>query len=191
MFSIDSLIYELKLDWNMEEYRLGVKCKEMFKNGDIRDCSVIFMSLMSIVSFNLLSFFFVLDFSFLLSFGEMVFFVVNSDFSYFVVFSMFYKIDVSSLGGYFLGKSECGNFIIEVEVYFELEDEDKIGIIVLKLKIKKEVKIVENKLKLSVKVFRINFFKYKRVVVEMLDEDEEMMEIFNKKRKLIVLEEFV
>lgn len=53
------------------------------------------------------------------------------------------------------------------------------------------MKIVENKLKLSVKVFRINFFKYKRVVVEMLDEDEEMMEIFNKKRKLIVLEEFV
>lgn len=191
MFSIDSLIYELKLDWNMEEYRLGVKCKEMFKNGDIRVFSVIFMSLMSIVSFNLLSFFFVLDFSFLLSFGEMVFFVVNSDFSYFVVFSMFYKIDVSSLGGYFLGKGEYGNFIIEVEVYFELEDEDKIGIIVLILKIKKEVKIVENKLKLSVKVFRINFFKYKRVVVEMLDEDEEMMEIFNKKRKLIVLEEFV
>lgn len=190
MFSIDSLIYELKLDWNMEEYRLGVKCKEMFKNGDIWVFSVIFMSLLSIVSFNLLSFFFVLDFSFLLSFGEMVFFVVNSDFSYFVVFSMFYKIDVSSLGGYFLGKDECGNFIIEVEVYFELEDEDKI-VYVLILKIKKEVKIVENKLKLSVKVFRINFFKYKRVVVEMLDEDEEMMEIFNKKRKLIVLEEFV
>lgn len=189
VFSIDSPTYEPKSDWNMEEYRSGAKCKEMFKNGDTRDCSVTSMSPMSTVSFNSPSLSSASDFSPPSSPGEMASSAVNSDPSYPVVFSMSYKTDASSLGGYSPGKSECGNSTIEAEVYSESEDEDKTGTTVSTPKIKKEVKIAENKSKLSAKVPRINLFKHKRAAVEMSNEDEEMMETSNKKRKLIALEE--
>lgn len=189
VFSIDSPTYEPKSDWNMEEYRSGAKCKETFENPGTRASSVASMSPLSTVSFYSPSLSPPSDFSPPSSPGEIASSTVNNDPNYPFVFSMSYKTDASSLGGYSPGKNECGNSTFEAEVYSESEDEDKTGTTVTTPKVKKDVKIAEHKSKLSTKVPRINLFKHKRAAVEMSDEDEEMMETSNKKRKLIAFEE--
>ena len=187
VFSIDSPTYEPKSDWNMEEYRSGAKCKEIFEFRDVGSTSPASMSPLSTVSFYSPSLSPASDFSPPSSPGDRASSGVNNDPSYPFVCSLSYKTDASSPGGYSPGKGEGS--VVEQGEYSESEDEEKEeSLDTLMGKIDDE-KAEDTSSEIK-QVPKVNLFKQKRQAADMSD-DEEMMESSSKKRKVVAFEETV